>query len=75
MDAHDLPDPDSPMPTVQLIPGRLFGLRGRLARPFWGVMGSWAALCGVLSSNYLRWEGEDLLNLVLVLLLHQEFLP
>jgi hypothetical protein len=53
----------------QLIPGRLIGLQGRLARPFWGVMGIWAVLCGSLASSGLRWDGESLLTLVLVLLL------
>jgi hypothetical protein len=50
-------------------PGHWIGLRGRLARPFWGWLGGWAVLCGVLASNQLRWEGEALLNLALVLLL------
>lgn len=50
-------------------PGRLIGLQARLARPFWGWMGSWAVLCGALASNRLRWEGEGLLTLALVLLL------
>ena len=49
--------------------GHWIGLRGRLARPFWGWLGGWAVLCGVLASNQLRWEGEALLNLALVLLL------
>lgn len=45
------------------------GLRGRLARPFWGWLGSWTVLCGALASNHLHWRGEALLNLILVLLL------
>ncbi len=45
------------------------GLRGRLARPFWGWMGGWAMLCGALASNALGWESEALLNLVLASLL------
>ena len=45
------------------------GLRGYLVRPFWGWLGGWAVLCGALASNQLRWEGEALLNLGLVLLL------
>jgi hypothetical protein len=53
----------------QVIPGRLVGLQGRLARPFWGLMGIWASLCGALASNHLRWSGGDLLTLALVLLL------
>jgi len=53
----------------QLISGRLIGLQGRLARPFWGVMGIWAALCGALASNRVGWQGDDLLTLALVLLL------
>jgi len=50
-------------------PGRLVGLQGRLARPYWGVMGGWAALCGALASGQLRWEGEALLSLALVIVL------
>jgi hypothetical protein len=53
----------------RLIPGRLIGLRGRLACPFWGVMGIWAVLCGALASNRFRWEGGDLLTLVMAMLL------
>jgi hypothetical protein len=45
------------------------GLRGTLARPFWGWLGGWTVLCGALASNQLRWDGEVLLNLALVLLL------
>jgi hypothetical protein len=45
------------------------GLRGYLARPFWGWLGGWAVLCGALASNQLRWDGELLLDLGLVLLL------
>ena len=45
------------------------GLRGYLVRPFWGWLGGWAVLCGALASNQLRWDGEVLLNLGLVLLL------
>jgi len=45
------------------------GLRGYLVRPFWGWLGGWAVFCGALASNQLRWEGEVLLNLGLVLLL------
>ena len=45
------------------------GLRGYLARPFWGWLGVWAVLCGALASHQLRWDGEVLLNLGLVLLL------
>lgn len=52
-----------------LLPGRLIGLQGRLARPFWGVMGIWSALCGALASNRFKWDGGDLLTLALVLLL------
>jgi hypothetical protein len=32
-------------------------------------MGGWATLCGALASNHLRWEGQALLTLALVLLL------
>ena len=45
------------------------GLRGYLARPFWGWLGGWAVLCGALASNQLQWDGAVLLNLGLVLLL------
>ena len=45
------------------------GLRGYLTRPFWGWLGGWAVLCGALASNQLRWDGEVLLSLGLVLLL------
>jgi hypothetical protein len=55
--------------TDRLLPGRLIGLQGRLARPFWGTMGFWAVLCGALASNHLRWHGEELLGLALVVLL------
>ena len=53
----------------QVVPGHLVGLHGRLARPFWGVMGIWAAVCGAVASNQLRWAASDLLTLALVLLL------
>jgi hypothetical protein len=52
-----------------LIPGRLIRLQGRLSRPFWGLLGAWAVVCGALASHGLGWRGEDLLALVLVLLL------
>jgi hypothetical protein len=53
----------------QPMSGHWVGLRGRLARPFWGWLGGWAVLCGALASNRLQWDGAALLNLVLVLLL------
>jgi hypothetical protein len=49
--------------------GHWIGLRARLASPFWGWLGGWSVLCGALASNHLRWEGDLLLSLVLVLLL------
>ena len=49
--------------------GRLVGLQGRLARPCWGLMAGWAAGCGALASNRLRWEGAALLTLTLVFIL------
>ena len=55
--------------TDQVIPGRLFGLQGRLARPFWGVMGVWATACGAVASNQFHWAASDLLTLALVLIL------
>jgi hypothetical protein len=69
MDARDLPGQPGQGTLERVIPGRLIGLQGRLARPFWGVMGIWAVLCGALASNRLRWDGRDLLTLALVLLL------
>lgn len=51
------------------ISGHWIGLRARLASPFWGWLGAWSVLCGALASNHLRWEGELLLDLILVLLL------
>ena len=55
--------------TEQPMSGQWVVLRGRLARPFWGWLGGWAVLCGALASNQLRWQGEVLLDFVLVLLL------
>jgi hypothetical protein len=52
-----------------LISGRLVGLQGRLRRPFWGLAGPWAVLCGALAAEGLAWGGEALLTLMLVLLL------
>jgi hypothetical protein len=52
-----------------LISSRLVRLQGRLARPFWGGAGLWAALCGALASGGLRWDGDALWTLALVLLL------
>ena len=49
--------------------GHWLGLQGALARPFWGWLGGWAVLCGALASNQVRWDGETLLTLGLVLLL------
>lgn len=52
-----------------MISSRIVGLQGRLARPFWGGAGIWAVLCGALASSGLRWDGDGLWTLVLVLLL------
>lgn len=52
-----------------LASGRLIGLQGRLARPFWGVMGLWAVLCGTVASGHFSWEGRNLLILAFVLIL------
>lgn len=52
-----------------LISSRLVGLQGRLARPFWGGAGLWSVLCGALASGGLRWDGDALWTLALVLLL------
>lgn len=49
--------------------GHWIGLRARLASPYWGWLGAWSVLCGALVSNHLRWDGDLLLRLVLVLLL------
>ena len=64
-----IPDPPGQRATDRVVPGRLVGLQGRLARPFWGMMGIWAALCGAVASNKLHWAASDLLTVVLVLLL------
>jgi hypothetical protein len=69
MDVHDHPDQRGQRTTERVILGRLLGLQGRLSRPFWGVMGIWATLCGALATNRVQWNGEDLLLLALVLLL------
>jgi hypothetical protein len=55
----------------QLVPGHAVGLLGRLARPFWGLAGVWAVLCGAWASGQLHWQGDSLLTLALVLLLSQ----
>jgi hypothetical protein len=69
VDAKDRPERYRQGTVEQWLPGRFAGLQGRLACPFWGVLASWAALCGALASAHLRWEGEALLTLALVLLL------
>ncbi len=69
MDKPEFPDVADGDRVGQRVSRHWVSLRGRLARPFWGWLGSWAVLCGVLASNQLRWEGEALLNLALVLLL------
>jgi hypothetical protein len=65
----ELPDAARGDGMEQPKPGHWIGLRGRLARPFWGWLGGWAVLCGALASNQLHWQGGVLLNLALVLLL------
>jgi hypothetical protein len=72
----DRPNPEPPRylgtdanSTQSLLPSHLIGLHGRLARPFWGILGLWSVLCGALASNQLRLQGDELLTLVLVLLL------
>ncbi len=72
-------DPPNPEPSAYLgtdaksahplLPSHLIGLHGRLARPFWGMLGLWSVLCGALASDQLRWQSDELLTLVLVLLL------
>lgn len=51
------------------IPGHLAGLEGRLARPFWGVLGFWSVFCGALATGQPRWGSEDALTLGLAWLL------
>jgi hypothetical protein len=51
------------------LPGRLVGLQARLDRPYWGLMGIWAFLCGVLASSDFRFDGRDLLTVVIASLL------
>jgi hypothetical protein len=74
VEAHDDPAPYR-ADTEPVLPGRLVGLQGRLARPFWGpmgvmgVMGVWAVFCGALASNHPGWEGDSLLALAMVVLL------
>jgi hypothetical protein len=48
---------------------RLVGLQGRLAHASWRWMGGWAAWCGALASNQLRWDAQILLTLALVVIL------
>jgi hypothetical protein len=75
MDARHLPGQQGDWALKQLISSRWVGLQGRLARPFWGVMGLWAVLCGALASNQVQGNADvgavraDLLVLGLVLLL------
>ena len=69
VDAHDRPIGDTHREISPYAPGRLIGLQGRLARPFWGIAGAWAAFCGALASDHLHWTGQDLLSLALVLLM------
>ena len=69
MDALDHLERDRAQTLEHLIPGRFIGIEGRLARPFWGVLGVWAVFCGALASQRLRWNADDLLTLALALLL------
>jgi hypothetical protein len=69
VDAHLRSALDGQGDLAPFVPGRLIGLQGRLTRPFWGVIGSWAVLCGALASNRLQWNAQDLLSLALVLLM------
>jgi hypothetical protein len=69
VDTKDLPGRIRPINVQDLTLGRLVGLQGRLGRPYWGLMGGWAAICGVLASNQLRWDAQRLLTLALVLIL------
>jgi hypothetical protein len=69
VDAQNRLDPCEQGTVAGFIPGRLTSLQGRLARPWWGALGAWAVLCGALASDHLRWQGDTLLTLLLVLLL------
>jgi hypothetical protein len=69
MDARQRPEPVGQGPTESWSPARFVGLQGRLARPFWGILASWAVLCGALASNQLHWGARSLLDLALVMLL------
>lgn len=66
---EDQPGPGAQGNAEYLTSRRLIGLQGRLARPFWGILGGWAAWCGVLASKQLRWDGQVLLTCALVLVL------
>ncbi len=68
VDARESPAWDGREDWDPSVPGRLIGLRAGLARPFWGIAGSWSVLCGALASDQLRWTGQELLSLSLVLL-------
>ncbi len=51
---------------ASLISGRSVGLLGHVSRPFWGLLGTWAVLCGVVASHRFQWQKSDLLTLGLV---------
>lgn len=69
MEVHDLSDRGRHGIVDAGLHGQVAAVHSRLARPFWGGMGLWAAGCGALASNALHWVGQDLLTLVLVLVL------
>ncbi len=69
VDAQDRLEKHRPVALRRLVPGNLLGLRGRLARPFWGLLTIWAVLCGALASDQVAEAPEALLTLALALLL------
>lgn len=69
MEASKLPVQDIPQNAKPSGSGHLVGVQGRLARPFWGVMGIWAALCGAVASGQLLWARDSLVTLALTIVL------
>lgn len=69
VDAHHSQEREGLGIVASVVPGRLIGLHGHLARPFWGVIGMWAVLCGALASQHALWTRQSLQLLALVLLI------
>ena len=83
VDAQDGPQWYKQAGPPRLVPGHLFGVQGRIARPFWGLLGIWAVLCGALASGivcigllYGRTTPQDDLTCVdeIAFELHRRFL-